>query len=640
MGNAQQPVGTELGRYPYLPRLLKVFFVTAILLVIGIAIYHIFGFLFFGFLFKYNYYWLFIGLVTFCSYLVLPARKKDKTGLPLYDLAIAFLILGVSLYLSTKGFEMYTEKWHSIPLGVIVALAILEAGRRAVGPFFASICVIAFAYPMFANYMPGLLWGPGFTFGKTVALITSTGQGLLGILLGVGSGILVSFIVFAGVFIGLGAGDFFIRLATALLGRYRGGAAKVAVLASAFFASLSGSSTANVVSTGSFTIPAMKRTGYSPEYAGAIEACASLGGVITPPVMGTLVFIMAEITAIDYTDIMVAASLPAFLYYFSLLAQVDAHAAKIGITGLPKERIPSLKQVLKEGWFFLFVIFFLVWGLAYMRWGIMTPWYAAGLIILLSSFRKETRATAKKFVSCLITIGSMLALVGPILFASAFIYGGLIVTGVSGSFVAGLVATSGGNLAVLLLMGIAAAFLLGMIGMNIPAYIFLAVTFAPAVINIGNLDVLATHLFIVYYSMIAVITPPVASTAFIGATIAGANLMRTAFRAMVLGSVIYFIPLFFLFEPALVLRGNLLSLVYLYPLVLLGLLLLAAGLEGYLWRVGTLAWWSRPLLIIAGALIAFPTTLSWETTVIGAILAAIVIALIRTRKKPMPGKSL
>lgn len=629
----------EITRYSYLPRVWRVTFCLATALTLSLAIYYIFGMLTFGLLFKFTHFWLFIGLVSFCAYLILPARKKDRTALPWYDVVAGILILGISIYFSTKGLEMYIQGWNHVPSGFILGLLVLESGRRMGGPIFVGLCAIAFAYPLFAGHMPGMFWGPTFSFDRTIKALIFTQEGMLGVLTNVAAGILVSFIAFAGVLMASGGGAFFLRLASALLGRRRGGPAKVAVMASALFGSLSGSPVANVIATGSFTIPAMKRLGYSREYAGAIEACASTGGILMPPVMGALIFIMCEVTGLDYAVVVVAAFIPAFLYYFALLMQVDAYAARTGLVGLPKEDIPSLKQTLKEGWPFIFVLFFLIWGLIYMRWGYLTPWYAAGLLILLSWSRKETRLTPKKLFDCLSITGRMLTQSAALIFAINFLYGGLLITGVSGSFAAGLVHLGGGNLVLILLVGIMAAYIFGMVGMSIPGYILLSVTLAPALITVGNIEPLAAHLFIAYYVSLSMITPPVAVASFIAAIIAEASRMRTAVRSMILGFVIYFIPMFFLFEPALIAQGQSLRLLYLLPLVVIGITFVAAGFEGYLLTMGKLKHWARPLLIIAGALIAFPTSISWETTAIGAILVAIVLAVIWTRKKVTSEKS-
>lgn len=628
----------EITRYNYLPSVLKLFFAIAAVSVFGLGFFYVFSIMVHGrMLFTYSYYWLFIALICSCGFLILPARKKDRTVLPWYDITAAILVFSICIYFYSKSWLILIEAWNSPPLGIILGLLVLELGRRRAGPIFCAICAIALIYPFFAGHMPGMLWGRSMVLNEAARVFFFSHQGMLGTMTKVAAEILVGFLLFAGFLIGSGAADFFLKFATALMGRHRGGPAKVAVLASGFFASLSGSATTNVVATGSFTIPAMKRTGYSPEYAGAIEACASTGGPLMPPVMGAVVFIMCELTNIPYGTIIVAAAIPAILYYYGMFIQVDTYAARVGLKGLPEEEMPSLKKTLKEGWPFIFVLLFLIWGLVYMRWGRLAPWYATGIIVLLSFTSRKTMLTPKKFLDALVGAGQLIVQIGIILLCMSFIVCGFVVTGASGSFTSGLVSLGGGNLALVIVVGIIVAYIFGMAGMIVPAYIFLAIALAPALLRLGNLNLLAVHLFIIYYAELAFITPPVATAAFMGAAIAEASFMRTAFRSMRLGVVLFFIPLFFLFEPALILQEHPLRLLYLFPLCLVGIFFIAEGIEGYLLKLGKLKWWMRPPLIVAGFLIAFP---EWKATVIGFIVAAATIAIIWSRKKLIPEKSL
>ncbi len=616
-------------RYKSLPGWVKALFLLLTAAGIFIAVFYLFRFTYQGkSLLDVGYYFLIAACYGSAAFLILPAVKGRK-GIPFYDLVFAFLTFTICFYFFLHDEEIVRFGWtypsrFNFTLGVILWLLILEGGRRIGGTAYLIVCFVLGLYPLFAEYMPGIFWGYGKPFVANIGSMIFTEAGLPGLPSKVLGEILIGFLLFAGVLIATGAGKFFLDLSLSLCGQYRGGPAKVAVISSGFFGSLSGSIFANIVATGSVTIPAMKRLGYPPRYAGAIEACASTGGVLMPPVMGAVAFVMCQFLGISYVTVIMAAAIPAILYYLGLLLQVDAYAARSGLKGLPKEDIPSLGQTLKEGWPFVAIFLFLLWGLLYMRWEEMAPFYAVVLMIFLSFFRKETRMTPGRLVDTLAEVGILIAQTAAIIFPIGFIVAGLTVTGVSGSFAAGLVNLGGGNVYLTLLMGVIACYIMGMIGLSIVAYIFLAVTLAPAVIKIGGLDVLAVHLFIIYYSMLAGITPPVAAAAFLGAAIAGANPMQTSFTAMRLGVVIYFIPFFFVFNPSLILQGELLDTLYHFVFCLIGVTLIAGGMEGYLLKAGVLSAWVRPFLVLGGGLMAFPET---RITLLGVTIALAPLAV-------------
>ena len=632
----------ETTRYERLPKFLKVIFLTLSAIGILITVGYHFGYTvgkFFLSDFAF-YYLLFACFFTF-TFLLMPGRKKDKK-VPLYDIVFAALIFGMSIYFFLNadsiivGSGWIPANLFNLLLGSIFLLLVWEAARRMAGGIYAGLCVIVGLYPLYAEHMPGPLYGMYFPLDFTISLINFSTVGVLGLPSQVIGGILIGFLIFAGVLIGSGAGSFFLNLAYAFLGRFRGGPAKVAVIASGFFGSLSGSIFSNVVATGSITIPAMKRIGYPPHYAGAIEACASTGGVLMPPVMGAVAFVMCVVMGVEYAVVIVAAFIPAVLFYFALLMQVDAYAAKTGLRGLPPDELPSLKKTLKDGWPFIAVLVFLVWGLLFMRWEVKAPFYASGLMLLLSFATKATRMTPQRMVGVLLVIGRLIVLTFAILLPLGCIMTGFIGTGVASSATASLIALGGENVYLVVLLGVVACYLMGMAGMIIPAYIFLAVTMAPALVQLGELNTLAVHLFIIYYAMLAAITPPVAPGAFLAATIAGSSPMRTAFRSMRLGVVIYIVPVFFLFNPALIMQGvSLFESFYLIALCFLGIALLAAGMEGYLVGIGKVPLFMRLPLALAGVLVAFP---GWQTTLIGAPLGFVTIAIIWQINKRVLGK--
>jgi TRAP transporter 4TM/12TM fusion protein len=579
-----------------------------------------------------EYYWVFIGLFTAAAFVALPAHPSIKK-LPWYDLAAAAAALVISVYFANHAWDMVQAGWTNVGLGVVIGVLMLELARRSGGTPFLLVMLVLGLYPLVADFFPGLLMGIPYDFDRMIEAHVFRAEGMMGITTKIVAEIILGFLVFAGVLIATGAGAFFIDLANAGFGRFRGGPAKVSVVASAFFGSLSGSIFSNIAGTGSITIPTMKKAGYPPHYAAAIEACASTGGVVMPPVMGAIAFVMAITIGVDYATVMIAAILPSLLFYFGLLLQVDAYAARKNIRGLAADQIPSMRKVLIRGWPYLSVLVFLVWGLLYKRWEYYAPWYACVLMIALSFLRPESRMTPLRLLETLRQVGVLVTQTAAIILPIAFVVSALTITGVTGSVTSGLVSLGGGNIFLIIALGVVACFIMGMAGLSIVAYIFLAVTLAPALVQIGNLNTLAVHFFIIYYAMLAAITPPVGAAAFLAATIAGAKPMQTSFTAMRLGVVIYFVPLFFLFQPALVLQGDLTPLVYVLPSIILGITLLSGGLEGYLLGVGLVKPVLRLPLAAAGFAFSFPGLM---TTIIGGIASAAMVALVwnDNRRKP------
>ncbi|MGE4327111.1 MAG: TRAP transporter permease [Pseudodonghicola sp.] len=567
-----------------------------------------------------QYYWIFIGLFLAAAFIALPAWRGQRR-IPLYDIAAAILALGVSLWFSTHAWDIAEGAWTNLPGGVLVWLMMLELGRRSGGMPFLLVILLLGLYPLVADRFPGLFMGIPYGFDQMIDAHVFRTEGMMGITTKIVTEIILGFLVFAGVLIATGAGEFFIDLANAGFGKYRGGPAKVSIAASAFFGSLSGSIFSNIAGTGSITIPTMKKVGYPPHYAGAIEACASTGGVVMPPVMGAIAFVMAITIGVDYATVMVAAILPSLLFYFGLLLQVDAYAARKGLTGMPADKLPSARRVLRQGWPFLLVLVFLVWGLLYMRWEFYAPWYACLLMVALSFLRRDTWMTPRRIYETLRQIGILVTQTAAIILPIAFVASALTITGVTGSLTSGLVAMGGDNVYLIIALGVLACFIMGMAGLAIVAYIFLAVTLAPAIIQAGGLNEIAVHFFIIYYAMLSVITPPVGAAAFLAATIAGAKPMQTSFTAMRLGVVIYFVPLFFLFQPALVLQGDLTPLFYVLPSIVLGIVLISGGLEGYLLGLGTVRPILRLPLAAAGFAFSFPGML---TTLVGGGISALL----------------
>jgi TRAP transporter 4TM/12TM fusion protein len=629
----------DMTRYDNLPRSLKVIIITLTIFGIVLFLFHVFGWRIPGWaLTDVRYYYLIYACFTSCIFLILPMRKSErhKRKAPWYDLVFAGLTFGILVYFTIKTMTISSSGWMyatyawDIVLATTFAILALEGGRRIAGIPFTIICLIVGIYPLFAEYLPGFLYGFGFSFNNLMATFVFGRQGMLGLPAEVIGEILIGFLVFAGMMLATGAGTFFLNFALAILGRFRGGPAKVAVLSSGFFGSITGAPMANIVATGSLTIPAMKRMGYPPHYAAAIEAVASTGGVIMPPVMGTIAFIMTIITNIPYSIIITAAIIPAILYYYGLLVQVDAYAAKAGLRGLPREDIPPILKTLKEGWPFIAAMALLVFGLVGADWGVLAPIYASVLMFLLSFTSRKTMMTPRRFIGALATIGNLIIYTIAVLLPMGFIMQGLNVTGTLTALTGQIALLGGTNVVLALLIAVAICYLVGMAGITLIPYIVVAVIIIPPLVTTTGLNQLALHLFLMYYLLTAWITPPVAISAFVAAALAGASPMKTGWLSMRLAAVLYFIPFFFVFNPALILEGPLWETLYLFVLCLLGIWILASGLEGYLIKVGRLSLWERPLLIIGGFLIAFP---EWRSSIIGAFLTVLLTTVILIRKE-------
>jgi TRAP transporter 4TM/12TM fusion protein len=621
--------------------LTRYFFYLSTGLTVAFGIFYIFGLSIAGFSFmNWSYYYILMGLLlpfVFLSFPMFPTAKHKPGKVPWYDLAAAILAFAIPIYFSTIATEIDNQGWSMSPsplllvLAIILCTLVLESARRTGGYVFSLVTLFFTIYPLFAALVPGTFKGVSFSFPAAIGHHIYGAEGILGIPMKVIGELLIGFLLFAGLLIKTGAGEFFLNIAFALTGHFRGGPAKVAVISSGLFGSLSGSIFANIIGTGSVTIPAMKKAGFAPHFAGSVEACASTGGVLMPPVMGAVAFVMAALTDIPYGKICIAAFIPSFFYYLALLIQVDAYAARFGIKGLPKDQIPSIWATIKAGWHFLFVLLFLIWGLLFLKWEAMTPFYASGLLILLSMVKEATRIKSKeKIFSLLDGVGKILVETAGIIVPLGLIISGLTITGMAAAFTSGILSLSKGIPLLALLFGAGACFILGMVGLLTPAYIFLAVSLAPSLVSVG-FNVMAVHLFIMYYAMLSAITPPVAVGSFLAASIAGAHPMKTAWQSMRLGIVIYIIPFFFVYQPVLILQGGSIPEFLFYFLTcIVGIFFFSSAIEGYMQGVGNLRKGVRTLLFIAGLFIAAPDV---TITLLGLALAFSIYLFFLWRRK-------
>lgn len=583
-----------------------------------------------------SFYYMLLGLFLSLSFLAYPAHRGAKAAIPLYDWALFAVCIAACGFLAWNGSRIIAEGWdlaaptEAVAVAAVICALALEAIRRAGGLVLFGICLVFAFYPTFADVMPGFLWGPGSSIPETISAHAMGVESIIGVPLRTAGTLLVGFLIFGSALVVTGGGEFFMALAVALLGRTRGGPAKVAVLASGFFGSLSGSVISNVVTTGQMTIPTMKKVGYPPHYAGAVEACASTGGALMPPVMGAVAFIMAEFLNVPYSTVLIAAVVPALLYYGALLIQADLYAARNGLKGQAPEDIPPLLPVLRKGWHFLFSLALLTYLLLVMKREALAPYIATFVLLGTTMVFSDKRFGLAGFRDLAIdTTRNIMAIVA-ILAGVGFIVGALSYTGVGGAFSRELLQFAGGNVHLLLILGAMTSFILGM-GMTATAcYIFLAVTLAPALVGAG-LDPVASHLFILYWGLISFITPPVALAAITAASIARSDPWLTGVWAMRLGFVNFIVPFLFVLNPTLILTGAPLAILHDVLTASFAVWVLSSALEGWLYGVGRLAWPGRILLILGGLGMLVPGV---TTDLFGAAMVGLVYgghALMRRR---------
>lgn len=594
-----------------------------------------------------RYLYLVTGMMLAMVFITFPSRKSNLNHVPWYDIVIMLTIGVIFTYFAWNAERIVLEAWEYVspPIGVYLALItwaiILEAGRRAGGwPIFCIVAVLSF-YPMYADLMPDVVAGIGMPI-QDVAIFHILGEeSLFGIPMQAFAMLVFGFLLFGVSLQYTGGGPFFINFAFALLGHMRGGPAKVAIFSSGLLGSMSGGPVTNVLTTGPLTIPAMRRTGFSRHYAAGVEACASTGGVLMPPIMGATAFVMASFLGVSYVTVAVAAIVPSMLYFYGLFVQIDAYAARNNLEGLPREELPKARDVFKEGWYFLAVFFLLVWMLVYMQQEATAPFYATALLLVINQFTKN-KLSFDKLLLLVASTGKLMAELAGILAAIGLIIGSLAVTGMAGTFANDLVYMAGENVLVLLVMGAITSFVLG-IGMTVTAaYIFLAIILAPALVNAG-LDPLASHMFIMYWGMLSFITPPVALSAFAAATVAQTSAMKVGFEAMRLGAIIYFIPFFFVFNPAMLLQGTIQEIVPVLVTAVIGVTLVSGGLQGYLIGFGNLGKKAsgisaRVLICFAGLVFAIPGggLLGLNQVLLavsGVVIAALGIGIVLLQRK-------
>ncbi|WP_430396207.1 TRAP transporter permease [Ferrovibrio sp.] len=578
--------------------------------------------LFSGIVFIDNLYLFLLAAFTlplvFLAYPPKPGIEKRGLilGVPAYDWLLAIVVAAALIWFSFKSTAILGEGWEfaaPMPakiLGFVLWALILETLRRTGGLAITIIVFVISLYPVFAGLMPGPIQGIQQSFADTMAYHIVSAESAFGIPMRAFGEVVIGFIVFGVALNHTGGGKFFNDVAFALVGRWRGGAAQVGVISSALQGSISGSVISNVISSGVVTIPAMKRTGFRADYAGGVEAVASTGAVLMPPVMGSTAFVMASFLGIAYTDIALAAAIPALLFYFGLMVQIDAYAARLGLRGMKPEELPKLGETLKQGWLYILVFVVLVFLMVNEQREATAPFAATALLLVINQLLPRNRLTWAGFIELLAATGRALAELVAILAGVGFIIGAFSVTGLAGTLANDLVYLAGDNALILLLMGALTSFIFGM-GMTVTAcYIFLAIVLAPPLVKAG-LDPLAVHLFIMYWGMISFITPPVALAAFAAAPLARTSPFAIGFQAVRLGAIIYIVPFFFVLNPALILKGSPAEVIEVLITAFPGVALIASALQGYVLWGGKLdgetkRWLARLLLLIGGFALAAP----------------------------------
>ena len=585
-----------------------------------------------------GFYLMFTSVLVFLLYPARAGSPKDRPSLVdwlLAALTIITICYWVDQYPVYAMERVSDPDWWDGAMGFICIILMLETSRRALGITITIIALAFLAQLYFGNYLPGKLAHSGMGVQRIVEFTYSTQEAIFGVVTATFATFVFPFMILGGFLERSGAGAFFMELGTALAGKWRGGPAKIAVLTSALFGSISGSSVANVVATGAFTIPLMKRIGYKPEHAGAIEAIASTGGQFMPPIMGAGVFILATLTQTNYLSIALMNVIPATLFFIFLLYMVDLQAVQTGLKGMPEEEIPSTREVLKRGWHF-FVPLIVVLGLLFQGY---SPEFGAfwGIVaaFVLSWRHKETRMMPKDVFAAMASGGHNNTSAGAAIGALGIIIGGIVLSGLGLKFSAVLVEFAGGSLFLTVVLVTLISIIIGMGSSTTGSYIILAVVAAPALIELGVPEVPA-HLVVFYAACLSNITPPVCVSAFAGAAIAGADPMKTGFAALKFGASLALIPFSFVYAPGLLLQGDAAVIVATTLRYLLGYLALAMVLQGAEFLHGKITMWQRGLFFVAAAGLLLPST-HWvdagSAMVMAIAWAPNIIAWREVRKK-------
>ncbi len=616
-------------------------FIIILLTIFGcfITINQVFNFGIFNFYPVSNsFLYLLIAFFQPLSFLLFPISKKYKNKILFIDVVAAISIFFIGLYFSINSENILSNGWDIdapiLPtiLSFILIILSLESLRRTGGKFIFYIAIFFTLYPIFADHMPGALWGNMYSITEAARAHSMGLDSLIGIPMRVAGSLLIGFLIYGIILAETGGGKFFINIAESLMGKYRGGPAKVAVLASGFFGMLSGSPTSNVITSGSLTIPAMKKAGYSGRYAAAIEACASTGGVLMPPVMGTVAFIMASFLNLPYSEILFAALIPGIIFYIALIIQTDLYAAKNNLKGMELNNIPKLLPTITNGFPFIMSFICLVWLIMSAKLESEAPFISSLFLIIILLLRNFNKIKLNDWLNIFIKIGEIIARIVSLLSGVGVIIGAMSLTGVGTSLSRELVFLAGGDLFMILIFGAIASLVLG-IGMTVSAcYIFLAIVLAPAIIE-GGISPLAAHLYVLYWGVLSFITPPVAIAAITASSISNTSALKTGFLSMRLGSILFFLPILFVFDPSMLMQGTAINIIFSVSMAIFAIIIISASFEGYMYIFGRLNTIYRILCFSSGLLILMPNLTSKYIGVGILIVTTLSLILINLKNK-------
>jgi len=589
-------------------RLVERILLTALALVGGLWATQIHHYLPFAF-FNEQYLGVFLALGLAPVFICVRAGgRASLERVPWYDwlLTVGALVVGgyVAVFYPTIAYTLGIITWDKLLLGVIAIVLVLEGVRRLAGWALMWIALACVLYAKFAWLLPGVFYAKGSSWERIAVYLYLDSNGIFGVPLAVTASIVVAYIFFGQALYAVGGDKFLTDVAMWAMGSYRGGPAKMAVVSSSLYGTVSGSAVANVVVDGAITIPMMKRAGYPSHLAAAIEAVSSNGGQIMPPVMGAAAFLIAEYLAIPYGQVALAAAIPAALYYLALFVQVDLEAAKHGLTGLPREQLPKIRPVLRRGWVFLAPLGVLVWTLIISSWDAgQAGMLAVAVTFGVGALQKETRPTWRGLMETLEGTGrTMLDLVA-ITTLAGIVIGSLQLSGFTSKLPLLLVSMAGGNIILLLILTAIVSIILGMSLPTTVVYVTLAVLVGPALAQLGIVP-LAAHLFLFYFGMLSLITPPDCLATYAAAAIAKSDFWKTGWTGMRLGIVAYIVPFVFVFHPPLIAMGSLAQITVAVITAGIGVILLGVGCAGYLFR--PLGWFRRTWAWVAGLLLFMP----------------------------------
>ncbi|WP_083256160.1 TRAP transporter permease [Domibacillus iocasae] len=583
----------------------------------------------------YQYTTVFYPLILTAAFLQFTATKRIKGNQPTWpDIILAAISLSIGVYFLIN-IDLYLTR---IPLfnpltplelavGIATVLLTLEATRRTLGFTLTSVVLVILAYVFWGQHIPGAYSHRPIDFNHFLDDMVFTVNGIFGTPLGVAATYVFLFVLFGAFFTAAGGGDFFFRLAATISGRSVGGPAKITVITSGMFGMISGSPTADVLTTGSINIPTMKKMGYSPVFAGGVESAASTGGSILPPIMGSAAFLMAEYAGISYGAIVIAATVPAILYYLGIFLQVHFRSIKEDMPTLKEEEIPKVSDVFKEGWIYLVPLVFLVVGIMNGMTASLAAVLATAIVIVCSWLKPVYRIGYKKLILIFEEVIERMVPVTMACAAAGMLIDGIMLTGLASKFGTLIFSLTAGSLFLTL---VATAVLCIVFGMGMPvssAYILTAVLAAPLLINM-NIPAMNAHLFIVYYSCLSAITPPVAVAAFAASSIAQADPIKIGLNACKLALVAFILPFIFVYDPGILLQGDLWDITSSIVLSVMGVIAIAAAVEG--WYKAKLNKLEQVVLFAGGLLLIVPGMLSDVT---GLIITVTIISLNRIKAK-------